>query len=67
MPGRPSQATGFCMKGLLPDEGKPLCGSYQVSVAFKNEIISTMLKEGGPMAMPVKLVGGRKSAKKMRR
>lgn len=66
-PGRPSLASGFCMRGLVPDEGKPLCGKYQVSIAFKNEIISTMLKEGGPMAMPVKLVGGRKSAKKMRR
>ena len=66
-PERATLAQGYCTKGLAPDAGKPLCGSYQVSLAFKNEIISTMLREGGPMAMPVKLVGGRKSARRARK
>lgn len=62
-----SAGVGFCSRGLLPDPGQALCGRYRVSHAFQQHIISTMLKEGGPMAMPVKLVGGRKSAKKLKR
>lgn len=53
---------GFCGKGLYPDAGKPLCQKYEATNKFRQEIISRMLIEGGPMAMPVKLVGGRKSA-----
>lgn len=54
---------GFCGKGILPPQGEPLCQQYQASAAFKEQIISAMLKDHGPMAMPVKLVGGRRSAK----
>ena len=58
---------GYCARGLFPDEGKLLCAQYNVSHAFQQRIISTMLKEEGPMAMPVKLVGGRRSAKKLQK
>lgn len=57
---------GFCSRGLMPDAGSTLCQRYEASHAFKQQIISTMLREGGPMAMPVKLVGGRKSARAAR-
>lgn len=66
-PGHASLSQGFCLKGLAPEPGAILCPTYNVSHAFKNEIISTMLIEGGPMAMPVRLVGGRKSARKKKR
>lgn len=54
---------GFCGRGLFPAQGEPRCDSYQATEAFKQQIISRMLKEQGPMAMPVKLVGGKRSAK----
>ena len=54
---------GFCSRGLYPDAGALLCQKYTASPSFQQQIISTMLKEEGPMAMPVKLVGGRKSAR----
>ena len=58
---------GFCGKGLYPDAGQPLCQRYEATSAFKQHIISTMLTEHGPMAMPVKLVGGKRSAKDIRK
>jgi hypothetical protein len=58
---------GFCGMGLFPPQGEPRCDRYQISHAFRQQIISTMMKEQGPMAMPVKLVGGRQSAKKMQK
>lgn len=58
-----SAGMGFCGKGLFPPQGEPLCQQYEASHAFKQQIISTMLKEQGPMALPVKLVGGKKSAR----
>ena len=58
-----ASGVGFCGRGLAPPAGEPRCGKYVVSERFRQEIISTMLKEQGPMAMPVKLVGGRRSAK----
>lgn len=58
---------GFCGKGLAPPAGEPLCQRYEATSAFKQLIISTMLKEQGPMAMPVKLVGGKRSAKELLR
>lgn len=58
---------GYCSRGLLPDEGKLLCGQYRASPAFQQRIIGTMLREEGPMAMPVRLVGGRRSARRHRR
>jgi hypothetical protein len=68
-PGATSHATnevnGFCTRGLYPDAGALLCQKYTASHAFQQQIISTMLKEEGPMAMPVKLVSGRKSVKKL--
>lgn len=57
------EVNGFCSRGLYPDAGALLCKQYTASHAFQQQIISTMLKEEGPMAMPVKLMGGRKSAK----
>lgn len=55
---------GFCGKGRAPDAGAHLCQShYEATPRFKQQIISQMLVEGGPMAMPVKLVGGQKSAR----
>ncbi|HUR68677.1 MAG TPA: hypothetical protein VM370_05475 [Candidatus Thermoplasmatota archaeon] len=57
---------GFCSRGIFPPQGEPRCESYQISERFKQEVISSMLKEHGPMAMPVKLVGGKRSAKGMR-
>lgn len=62
-----TQGLGFCSRGFFPAQGEPRCDKYEVSARFRNEIISTMLREGGPMAMPVKLVGGRKSARKLQR
>lgn len=66
-----SANVGFCGRGLFPATGEPRCESYQITDAFKQQIISSLLKEHGPMAMPVKLVGGKKSAraakKKLRR
>ncbi|GEM_PF-4565877 len=68
-PGATGHAThevsGFCTRGLYPDPGALLCQKYAASHAFQQQIISTMLKEEGPMAMPVKLVSGRKSVKKL--
>ena len=58
---------GFCGKGLYPDPGQPLCQRYETTSSFRQQIISTMLKEQGPMAMPVKLMGGRQSAKKFQK
>ena len=58
---------GFCGKGLYPEAGKPLCQRYEATHAFRQHIISTMLIEQGPMAMPVKLVGGRESAKRFQK
>jgi hypothetical protein len=58
-----ADVSGFCSRGLYPDAGALLCQSYTASHAFQQQIISTMLKEEGPMAMPVKLIGGRKSAR----
>lgn len=54
---------GFCSRGIFPPQGEPRCDSYQITEAFKQQVISSLLKEHGPMAMPVKLVGGTKSAK----
>jgi len=62
-----TQVNGFCSRGLYPDAGALLCQKYTASHAFQQQIISTMLKEEGPMAMPVKLVSGRKSVKKLTR
>lgn len=66
-----SANVGFCGRGLFPAQGEPRCADYQITDAFKQQIISSLLKEHGPMAMPVKLVGGTKSAraanKKLRR
>lgn len=62
-----SANVGFCGKGLFPAQGEPRCASYQITEAFKQQVISAMLKEQGPMAMPVKLVGGRRSAKEQNR
>lgn len=62
-----SANVGFCGRGLYPPQGEPRCDSYQITEAFKQQVISSMLKEHGPMAMPVKLVGGRKSAKNFRK
>lgn len=56
---------GFCGRGLYPDPGQPLCQQYEASARFKQQIISAMMKDAGPMAMPVKLIGGRKSAKEI--
>ena len=58
-----SAGQGFCGTGLYPDAGKLFCGRYQITSAFKQQIISSMLKDHGPMAMPVKLMGGQKSAR----
>ena len=58
---------GFCGKGLAPAAGSLICQQYQASAQFKQDIISSMLKDHGPMAMPVKLVGGRRSAREMSR
>ena len=58
---------GYCAQGKMPDAGEVLCSRYNVSHTFQQRIISTMLKEEGPMAMPVKLIGGRKSAKQYRK
>lgn len=58
-----TEGAGYCAKGLFPDEGQLLCQRYEASARFKQEIVSAMLKEQGPMAMPVRLVGGRKSAR----
>ena len=67
-PARPTLAgPGWCHRGLTPPEGEPLCQAYEASPAFKQANISAMLKDKGPMAMPVKLVGGRRSAKEFRR
>lgn len=62
-----SANVGFCGRGLFPATGEVLCPQYQATPAFKQQIISSMLKDHGPMAMPVRLVGGRESARKMRR
>lgn len=62
-----TEGVGYCSRGLFADAGALLCQKYEASSAFKQQIISTMLKEQGPMAMPVKLIGGRKSARNMRR
>lgn len=57
---------GYCGKGLYPDAGAVLCQKgYEPTHAFQQKIISTMLKEQGPMALPVKLMGGRQSAREM--
>lgn len=67
-PARPTTAgPGFCGKALAPPTGELLCDKYEASAAFKQAIISAMLKEEGPMALPVKLVGGRKSAREANR
>lgn len=58
---------GFCGRGLFPPQGQLLCQQYQASAQFRQDIISSMLKDHGPMAMPVKLVGGRRSAKELTR
>lgn len=60
-----SSNVGFCSKGLYPDAGQLLCQKYEITHAFKQQIISTMMVEQGPMAMPVKLTGGKKSAKEI--
>ena len=62
-----TEGVGYCAKGLFPDAGALLCRQYAASHSFQQQIISTMLKEGGPMAMPVKLIGGRKSARHLKR
>jgi hypothetical protein len=62
-----TEGVGYCARGLFPPASEPRCESYTASHAFQQAIISTMLKEGGPMAMPVKLIGGRKSAKGFRK
>ena len=66
-PAHATIASGYCMRGLAPEPGAILCAKYEASARFKQEIISGILKEHGPMAMPVKLVGGRKSARSLRR
>ena len=60
-----SANVGFCGRGIFPPEGQPRCESYQITAAFQQQIISSLLKEHGPMAMPVKLVGGKRSAKEL--
>lgn len=62
-----ASGVGFCSQGWFPPQGEPRCDKYVASEAFRQKIISTMLKEQGPMAMPVRLVGGRRSAKEMRK
>lgn len=62
-----SAGQGFCARGLHPEPGKLLCGQYQITEAFRQQVLSSMLKDHGPMAMPVKLVGGRRSAKEHNR
>lgn len=63
-----TDGVGYCGKGMFPDADALLCQKgYEPTHAFKQQIISTMLKEQGPMALPVKLVGGRKSAREMNR
>jgi hypothetical protein len=62
-----SANVGFCGKGLFPPQGEPRCESYQITDAFKQKLISAMMKDQGPMAMPVKLIGGQKSAKQQNR
>lgn len=63
-----SAGQGFCGVARAPDVGALLCQShYRPTPAFKQEIISSMLKDHGPMAMPVKLMGGRKSARAQNR
>lgn len=62
-----SANVGFCGRGLFPPEGQPRCESYQITAAFQQKIISTMMKEQGPMAMPVKLMGGKREADKLKR
>lgn len=57
-----SANVGFCGRGLYPAQGEPRCDSYEITDAFKQHVISSMLKEHGPMAMPVKLMGGKRSA-----
>lgn len=58
---------GFCGRGLFPPPGEPRCDKYVVGERFRQEIIGTMLREQGPMAMPVKLVGGKRSARDLNR
>lgn len=58
---------GFCGRGHSPPQGEHLCAQYQATPRFRQEIISSMLKDHGPMAMPVRLVGGRRSAKDLTR
>lgn len=61
-----TDGVGYCGKGLFPDAGAVLCQKgYEPTHSFKQQIISTMLKEQGPMALPVKLMGGKKSAREM--
>lgn len=62
-----SAGVGFCGKGIFPPQGEPRCDQYVITEAFKQQVISSMLKEHGPMAMPVKLVGGRRSAREQNR
>ncbi len=54
-----SATTGMCARSLVPDAGQPLCGEYEAGPAFTQALISAMMKDIGPMAMPVKLVGMR--------
>lgn len=61
--GHATGVQGFCMKGLYADPGAHLCGKYEATPRFQQQIISAMMKEEGPMALPVKLVGGKKSAR----
>jgi len=62
-----SANVGFCGLGLYPAQGEPRCDSYQITPTFTQHVISSMLKEHGPMAMPVKLVGGKQSARKFQK
>ena len=62
-----SANVGFCGKGLFPAQGQPRCESYQITPAFQQQIISSLLKDHGPMAMPVTFAGGKRAADLARR
>lgn len=62
-----SANVGFCGRGLFPAPEQPRCESYEITPAFQQRIISTMLKEQGPMALPVTFLGGRRAADAARR
>jgi len=51
-----AQVAGTCAKGLAPEAGEARCNDgYEANARFAQAIISAMLKEEGPMAMPIPL------------